>query len=130
MAIYRNIENVATAQAGEAGDILKHFLSSLTADPSKLNGKASVDLLAQEIGNRVYTFLMKGEEEIDLSMTLATLGVDSLVSIEVRNWWKQNFVIDVSVLELMNGGSIEQLGELAARSSAEGEVCGKGEGVE
>ena len=107
MAIYRNIENVSTDRGGEAGDGLKHFLSTMTADPSKLDQKASVGLLAREIGNRVSTFLMKGGEDIDLSLTPATIGVDSLITIEVRNWWKQNLGIDVSVLELMNGGSIE-----------------------
>lgn len=115
MAIYRNIENVSADRGGEAADGLKQFLSTMMADPNKLDQKASVDLLAREIGNRVSTFLMKGEDDIDLSLTLAAVGVDSLVAIEVRNWWKQNFGIDVSVLELMNGGSIEQLGELAAR---------------
>lgn len=52
---------------------------------------------------------------IDLSLTLTATGVDSLVAIEVRNWWKQNLGVDVSVLELMGGGSVEQLGELAAK---------------
>lgn len=57
--------------------------------------------------------MMNDVEHLDMSRTLAAMGVDSLVSIELRKWWKQAFGVDVSVLELMNGGSIEQLGELA-----------------
>lgn len=114
MAIYRNIENVASDTILEGGDGLKNFLSSMLADTSKLEQAASVQFLAREIAKRVSTFLMKPEEDIDLSLTLQAVGVDSLVAIEVRNWWKQNFGVDVSVLELMNGGSIQQLGELAA----------------
>ena len=72
-----------------------------------------------------FTSLMKGEEVIDVSLTLAAIDVDSLVAIEIRNWWKQNFGIEVSVPELMSGGSIGQLGELAARRLKE-KFIGKG----
>ena len=125
MAIYRNIEKVSSDRDGEAADGLNRFISAVMADPSKLDQKTGADLLAREIGNRVSCSLMKGEEVIDVSLTLAAPGVDSLVAIEVRNWWKQNLNIDISVLELMSGGSIEQLGELAARRLKE-KFVGKG----
>lgn len=47
--------------------------------------------------------------------SLSDAGVDSLVAIEIRNWWKQNLGADISVLELLGGGSIEQLGAMAAQ---------------
>ena len=115
MAIYRNIQKTSVAEGTEVADHMKQFLSKMMAVPSKLDLKSSADTIAKEVGNCVSNFLMKGDEEIDLSSTLTALGVDSLVAIEVRNWWKQNLGIDVSVLELMGGGSIEQLGELAAK---------------
>ena len=115
MAIYRNIQKTSVVDGTEAADHLKQFLSSMMSDPSKLDHKSSAETIAKEVGNCVSNFLMKGDEEIDLSSTLTAVGVDSLVAIEVRNWWKQNLGVDVSVLELMNGGSIEQLGELAAK---------------
>ena len=55
------------------------------------------------------------EEPLDGGLTLSAAGVDSLVAIELRNWWKQNLGADVSVLELMDGGSIRRLGEMAAK---------------
>lgn len=54
---------------------------------------------------------MRSEGEVKTSQTLAAAGVDSLVAIELRNWWKQNLEMETSALELM--GSIQQLGELA-----------------
>ncbi|OCK78523.1 hypothetical protein K432DRAFT_301797, partial [Lepidopterella palustris CBS 459.81] len=54
-------------------------------------------------------------EGIELSLLLSAAGVDSLVAIEIRNWWKQNLGTDVSVLELLGGGNIEQLGAKAAQ---------------
>lgn len=115
MAIYRNIERASTVERTSAGGQLKQFLSSMFSDPSRLDLKSSADTIAKELGDRVSNFLLKGDEEIDLTSTLSALGVDSLVAIEVRNWWKQSLGIDVSVLELLSGGSIEQLGDFAAK---------------
>ena len=115
MAIYRNIQKASVSEGTEAADHLKQFLSSMTSDPSKLDEKSAAGTIAREVGKCVSKFLTKGDGEIDLSSTLPAIGVDSLVAIEVRNWWKQNLGIDVSVLELMSGGSVEQLGDLAAK---------------
>lgn len=114
MAIYRNIEKVSTtAGEGEASDTVRTFVSSLMAEPGRLDDKSSSELLARAIGACLSKFLMNDDEDIDLSQTLAAIGVDSLVAIELRNWWKQSFGVEVSVLELMNSGSLKQLGELA-----------------
>lgn len=114
MAIYRNIEKVSTTtESREGSDTVRAFIGSLVADPSKLEDQASSGLLARAIGVRVFKFLMKDDQDIELSQNLAAIGVDSLVAIELRNWWKQSFGVEVSVLELMNSGSLKQLGELA-----------------
>lgn len=114
MAIYRNIEKVSTTTGeGEASDTVRAFVSSLMAEPGKLDDRTSSELLARAIGVRVSKFLMNDDRDTDLSQTLAAIGVDSLVAIELRNWWKQSFGVEVSVLELMNSGSLKQLGELA-----------------
>jgi aryl carrier-like protein len=57
----------------------------------------------------------EGEEPLGLGLTLTDAGVDSLVAIEVRNWWKQNLGVEISVLELKNGGSMLDIGGLAAK---------------
>jgi NAD(P)-dependent dehydrogenase (short-subunit alcohol dehydrogenase family)/aryl carrier-like protein len=116
MAIYRNIETVSGENTTAASG-MKPFLSAMQADPSELDRSAATDFLAWEIRNRVATFLMRrdDEEPLELGLTLSAAGVDSLVAIELRNWWKQNLGVDVSVLELMNGGSMQRLGELAAK---------------
>ena len=115
MSIYRNIQKVFTVESTASGSQLKQFLSSVAKEPSKLNQKSSADIIAKELGNCISSFLMKGDQGIDLSLSLSTAGVDSLVAIEIRNWWKQNLGTDVSVLELLGGGSIEQLGAMAAQ---------------
>lgn len=116
MAIYRNIQMNSTSERSEGGDRLKQFLSNMRSDPSKLDEREYVGIITQELGKCISNFLIHGDdEEINLTSTLSALGVDSLVAIEVRNWWKQSLGIDVSILELLSGGSIEQLGEFAAK---------------
>ncbi len=115
MSIYRNIQKVSTAESTASGSQLKQFLSSVAKEPSKLDQKSSADIIAKELGNCISNFLMKGDQGTDLSLSLSAAGVDSLVAIEIRNWWKQNLGTDVSVLELLGGGSIEQLGAMAAQ---------------
>jgi len=116
MAIYRNIEKVATEGVSAVGG-MKPFLAAMAQNPSQLEQPEAAEFLAGQIRDRVATFLMRrdDEEPMDLGFTLSAAGVDSLVAIELRNWWKQNLGADVSVLELMDGGSMQRLGELAAK---------------
>ena len=73
-----------------------------------------MDIIIKELGRCIINFLLKGDEVINLSLSLSDAGADSLVATEIRNWWKQNLGTEVSVLELLGGGSVEQLGTLAA----------------
>lgn len=49
------------------------------------------------------------------SCSLAPLGVDSLVTMEIRNWSRLAFGYQPSLLQLTSAGSFTQLGKLAAR---------------
>ena len=48
------------------------------------------------------------------------MGADSLVAIEIRNWWKQTFGVDISALELADASNtMEGLGRLAVQRLTE-----------
>lgn len=115
MAIYRNIQKTSASDKTEVTNHLKQFLTSVMTKPGKFDDKESAEFIAKELALCISNFLMKRDDEIDTSLSLAEAGVDSLIAIEVRNWWKQNLGVEISVLELMNGGSIEQLGDMAAK---------------
>jgi aryl carrier-like protein len=50
---------------------------------------------------------------VDLSSSLSDLAIDSLLAIELQNWWRQSMGTQISVLELMKDTSVLELGKLA-----------------
>lgn len=103
MAMYANLEegNVAGSPTRSAHQnlSLKEFLASASANPAVLDEDSAVEFLGQEIGRTVSRYLMRSEDNVmPLDRTLASLGVDSLVSIEIRNWCRQQLSFDASVL--------------------------------
>jgi len=119
MAFYcieTDAQSVNTAYIGK-NDKLREFLDTASTNPSTLSTKASADFLAQQIAARLFAFLLKPVEDespIDITPSLADIGLDSLVAIEMRAWWKQTFGFDISVLEMLGMGTIAALGKHAA----------------
>ena len=114
MAIFHNSGAAATESTGAANNVLKTFLAKAKNDPSIIMNQESIHLLAMEIGRKLFSFLLKPEEDLQISLSLADLGMDSLVAIEMRSWWKQTFGFEVKVLEMMGMGTLEALGQHAA----------------
>ena len=113
MSHYRNQEAVAVSSSGVNNEDFKKFLAAVAKQPSLLDEQSHVDFLTHKIGLHLGSFMLQSED-IDVKQSLTALGVDSLVAIEIRNWCRQNLGLDISVLEIMNSGSIEQLGKTAA----------------
>ena len=122
MAIYHNImeQSLTSANSRSAVDAFNCFIKEAIEEPSILDQESSKEYLAAEIGKKVYSFTMKPEtEEVDKSLTLGQLGLDSLIAIELRRWYKQALGVEFSVLEIMGSGTLDQLGAIAAEKLAE-----------
>lgn len=116
MGMYHNVPKDVLADSSSANsNALKSFLSRVADDPEILEESSSTEFLAIEIGLRIFRFMMKPEEGIDIGMSLTQIGMDSLMAIELRRWWKQAFGLDISVLEIMGSGTLAQLGKVAAQ---------------
>ncbi|KAJ5100126.1 polyketide synthase [Penicillium argentinense] len=114
MAVFHNYGQTGNTLASTSSEGLQSFLAAAKDDPALLSQLDSAHFLAVEIGKRVFSFLLKPEEDLQTSCSLVDLGIDSLVAIEVRQWWKTTFGFDISVLEMMGMGSLDALGEHAA----------------
>ncbi|KAG7414885.1 Highly reducing polyketide synthase FUM1 [Fusarium oxysporum f. sp. raphani] len=114
-ALYHNQEISTDAGAGDDQSLnaIRLLLASSEEDPAILEDPATVELVTNEIGKRVCMFMLRPVEEMDPTASLTSLGVDSLVTIEIRNWIKRTFGgVEVSTLEILNSGTIEGLARL------------------
>lgn len=116
MGLYHNTtkEDKASDDTSEDNG-LRDFIASTTISPNELDTPESAAFLAFEIGKRVYSFMLKPIEEIDISLSLVDVGLDSLMAVEMRRLWSQMFGVTISVLEIMSLGALENFGKLAAQ---------------
>ena len=114
MSLYRNRESLtAASDCRLENESLGRFLVAVAKEPSMLTESSNASFLTREIGLRLCNIMLRSEEDLDVKKPLAALGVDSLVAIEIRNWWRQSLGLEISVLEVVNAESIERLGKTA-----------------
>ncbi|RFU79720.1 polyketide synthase [Trichoderma arundinaceum] len=115
MALYKNMESNDGTTAAAGNEILQQFLGDVAQDPLLLDSEESHSLLANEIGKMLFGFLMRDVELLNLDDSLEALGVDSLVSIELRNWFRQRLGFEISALEILGSKSLLALGKHSAQ---------------
>ena len=116
MAVYRNDDDDTSAAAATASNNgLTQFLASVANNPAILGSEDSDKVLAGEIGRHLNSILRATEGDLDLQLGFQDLGVDSLIMIELRNWLRQNLGTEISIPEILECGSILDLGRLAGR---------------
>ncbi|OHW98789.1 polyketide synthase [Colletotrichum incanum] len=124
MGFYFNSDGEKATTTKDSSDqgALVSFLKSATIDPGLLSLPDSPVFIARQIAAQLFRLLLKpadNEQEIDVSISLQDAGLDSLVAVEMRSWWKGTFGFDISVLEMLGMGSVAALGERAVRGLKE-----------
>jgi hypothetical protein len=127
LSLYHNLEaemaergvavgtgGTATGEDGDQDAAIRAVLAAVEEDSSLLQQDAFIAQFARLIGVAFFSFMMKPVEDLDVMAGLATLGVDSLVTIEVRNWLRLRFAIDMSVLEILRAENIMGIAKAAA----------------
>ncbi|KAI0877791.1 hypothetical protein GGS24DRAFT_487640 [Hypoxylon argillaceum] len=129
LSLYRTLEVDAsrdvpatgeTAASGENDEDaeIRRLLAAAEADLSIVTQDFFVAQLARRIGVAFFNFMMKPIEELDINAPFASLGIDSLVAIEVRNWLRLRLAIELSLLEIMRSESILALAKSGAKKWA------------
>ncbi|EJP66434.1 polyketide synthase, putative [Beauveria bassiana ARSEF 2860] len=118
MLVYRNLEKAADAQTADDGDgddqTLSNFLRGASTNVMVLKAPETALLLAGEIAKTLFGFLMKTSiDDACLDAPLATIGIDSLISIELRNWLRRKVGVEFAVLEIFQAPNIRALGVVA-----------------
>ncbi|TQN69715.1 Highly reducing polyketide synthase FUM1 [Colletotrichum shisoi] len=124
MGFYFNSDGDGAATSNGSSDqgALASFVKSAAADPGLLSSPGCSAFVARQIAAHLFRLLLKpaeNEDDMDVGMSLQDAGLDSLVAVEMRSWWKGAFGLDISVLEMLGMGSVAALGERAVRGLRE-----------
>ena len=98
------------------------FTSPATVSLSQLlkragSVEAARQLMAEGLLQKVCSLLMVPPEVIDVNKPVATLGLDSLVAVELRNWIAREVEVSINLVEVMTASSLATLAELAGQRS-------------
>ena len=74
-------------------------------------------MIADAILSKLSQSLGISQADIDPSRPVHLYGVDSLVAVELRNWFMNKLTAEVAVLHILGDSSVEALAHITARSS-------------
>ncbi|PYI31307.1 putative polyketide synthase [Aspergillus indologenus CBS 114.80] len=112
-SIYYNLnrDGEPTTTASSKPNSLREFLASAATQPILLKDETAVRKITDAIAVALADFLMRDKDGIALTDSFSSLGIDSLVVMEMRNWIRQHFGVDRSVLTILRCSSLLKLGE-------------------
>lgn len=99
----------------DSGTVSKRDIETLLRNAQSIEEAAAA--ICEAIVDRFITFLNLSPEDVSLDQPLAQIGMDSLVSIELKNWMVRAFKANLQASELGSAPSILELSRtLASRS--------------
>ncbi|KJZ71022.1 hypothetical protein HIM_09587 [Hirsutella minnesotensis 3608] len=114
MGRYHNIPAKNKALAASGGTTIQLFLNRLSEKTNALIDKAAIAFVGEQIGDRICELMLKPAGDINLEMSLAQIGIDSLMATELRRWFRQVWGVQVTVLEMTSLASVSQLANVVA----------------
>ncbi|CAG8116949.1 unnamed protein product [Penicillium nalgiovense] len=126
-SIYPNLDS---ASAGVGGDqsshanVLKALLAQIQADPSLTGKKETEVALLMELGRFISHNLTgqtqdQGPDSADDTEAMATMAVDSLMAIEVRNWLRRSLGVEIPTVEINRAGTLGGLVKVVLKGLGE-----------
>ncbi|RAH64406.1 type I polyketide synthase [Aspergillus aculeatinus CBS 121060] len=111
--IYRNLDRggETSTTASSKPNSLREFLASAATQPVLLEEEAAVMKITEAIAVALADFLMRDQGSIVPTDSFSSLGIDSLVVMEIRNWVRQHLGVDRSVLTILRCPSLFKLAE-------------------
>ncbi|KAL4784902.1 hypothetical protein BJX76DRAFT_367291 [Aspergillus varians] len=99
--------SASTDEQDTAGDIDQELASATTVD-------AAAPLITGLLVSKLSSLLGSPADEFDVKKPLHAYGVDSLVAVEIRNWFAKQVKADIAVFDLLGGATLEGVGRLVA----------------
>lgn len=78
----------------------------------------AANIVVQALTNKLAKATSSSPEDIDPRRPLHTYGVDSLLAVEIRNWFGKVFKADVAIFDITGQGSMARIAEGAVASTS------------
>lgn len=108
---YKNLESSTRPAGPSEVDDLRECMSEIENNPAILLEVTTVVRVRREIGKLITTYVANGQEMTEEEVSDSP--IDSLMSIEIRNWTRRRMNIDVSLPEISRAGTVGGLSLLA-----------------
>ena len=124
----RYIDRQAAISSKGGGSNDTERLQTVLADVTSLT--AAADLVGDALAAKLAKLLMMPVKDLDTGKPVSTLGVDSLVAVEVRHWVFRECKADVSIFDILRNMPLTALaGKIAAKSKLVAAALAEGESL-
>jgi NADP-dependent 3-hydroxy acid dehydrogenase YdfG len=116
MLAYRNVEVYELKSSSVSGsgmssnDKLAHFIREVRSNIVLLQSSETATYLAIEMGKALLEFNVRSNAEVDVQAPLAAIGLDSLVSLELRSWIRRWTGVELATLEITRCDNLRDVG--------------------
>ncbi|KAL9110459.1 MAG: hypothetical protein Q9227_005003 [Pyrenula ochraceoflavens] len=114
IAIGDNVAAGVRGANGKDGQQRVNF-ASVFANAASLDDAA--EAVTRALARKLSSTLSLSLEEIDESTPMHNFGVDSLVAVELRNWFAKEVHADIAIFDILGGATAATIGTLAATKS-------------
>ncbi|OHF03968.1 polyketide synthase [Colletotrichum orchidophilum] len=108
---YFHKSSTSTSAEARVNDEAETFISLARSDPATLRDSATVTSLARFISATLSHLMLRPVEDFPLTENLTSIGLDSIISIELVDWIHQQFHIGLTSMEVTQCTSLMHLSE-------------------
>ena len=115
--MFRHLHQIDETGASSSSTAADQALDLATAFSKMASVEEAGSLVAQELAKRLGKILGIPAGDIDLDKPMHTYGLDSLVAVELRNWFVKELDADIAIFEILGGATFATAGISAAGKS-------------
>lgn len=107
------LSNLSQTSVVSKTDELREYMKAIQKAPELLDKPATEQRLTEELGKLIASYTSRPDD-----MTrdeLANIAIDSLMTFEIRTWFRRHAAIELTLLDVSNAGTAGELSKIALR---------------
>ncbi|XHG07920.1 hypothetical protein AWENTII_011051 [Aspergillus wentii] len=116
-------KHLVAAESGDASSSTSSSGTQISSDFAAADSLASASAIVTDaLVAKLAKTLAVSKEEFDVNKPMHSYGVDSLVAVELRNWFAKELKAEIAIFNMLGGATIANVGALAASKSFSGKA--------